>query len=727
MNLFDLKGLREAAGISQTELGNRINLSQAQISRYEAEPGSATLEIAFAWLAACGSSPEIAPRAFVPARSVGIDAGRPYEGLHRKLSLLEQYIETGPVPSDDLPPLSITPKDLLLKVRQWRRKPTLLLAGRFDSGKTRIANALLGSDNLPSQYTPTTSVVTYVRHEAERPSWQNENVYVMGSGFDPSRWDDKGHCQAHRIVAGHFDTLRMFGTRESRGASMGAKHALVYMDAPLLHACTLIDVPGYSDTQDEECSADGAARMADLLIYTSPAISFLDAADFLHLGLLLRAMLPIHARTSKGMEKYSNLFLVATHAAPTIGKSDLNRILDRGAERMFVQFKDTLFRSRDISQLELRERFKSFWYEDQTRRAGLEQGLHRTLSAVLPAAIEKHVDQEVKEIKAKAKSALSAQIEAYERTLASIDAARHSLMTLRDEEPMHRRRIREKREEVKRYISKLRNESREFVRIDIASMLTAVAIEQVIREHFSEKDVAKQDACAKLLEAAQFKVEEFLKKKSSQLTPVLEGFFREYDVSLDRFGTVDYVDGLGIPFDAQGAFVGGLAGLTALGALGLWASTVGNLGGYILVAKLASVLSVLGLGVGSASLVSFVAAVGGPVTIAIGIAALLTLGGWMLLGESWQSRLAKKIDKLLREKEFLAKVEQAVDTFWEQTWTAFEAGAKEVEKKYGQYIQANEHLLNDEESGSKERIENTIREIEELKDFFAGIPWRVSS
>jgi hypothetical protein len=153
---------------------------------------------------------------------------------------------------------------------------------------------------------------------------------------------------------------------------------------------------------------------------------------------------------------------------------------------------------------------------------------------------------------------------------------------------------------------------------------------------------------------------------------------------------------------------------------------MGNLGGYILVEKLASVLSAVGLSVGSASLVSLVSALGGPVTLAVGFAALLTLGAWMLLGESWQSRLAKKIEKLLRENGFLGKVEQAINSFWDQTWDAFEAGAREVEKKFNQYISVNDQLLNDEQSGSKEKIEATIRELENLRDFFAGIPWRVS-
>ena len=53
---------------------------------------------------------------------------------------------------------------------------------------------------------------------------------------------------------------------------------------------------------------------------------------------------------------------------------------------------------------------------------------------------------------------------------------------------------------------------------------------------------------------------------------------------------------------------------------------MGNLGGYILVAKIASVLSIAGFGIGSGSLVTLVSLIGGPVTLAVGLASVLALG-----------------------------------------------------------------------------------------------------
>jgi hypothetical protein len=254
-------------------------------------------------------------------------------------------------------------------------------------------------------------------------------------------------------------------------------------------------------------------------------------------------------------------------------------------------------------------------------------------------------------------------------------------------------------------------------------MITANAIEAFIRKEFPKKDEAKKDAVAKLLEDAQSKLEKFLEGESKKLNAVIDDFLKEYNDTLGQFESPE-LGSFAIPFDTVAAFAGGLAGIGTLGALGIWASMMGNLGGYILVAKLASVLSAVGLGVGSTALVTFVAAIGGPVTLAIGLASLITLGIWGLLADSWQKRLAKKIAKTLEDNSFLKKYEEGVNAFWEQTWRAFEAGADGIDKRFKQYLSTNEQLVDDAKGGSKEKIEATISVLEELRDFFAGIPWR---
>lgn len=725
--ILNLKGIREVASLSQTELGERLGLSQAQISRYEAEPGSISMELARSWCEICGTTLEVelikTSQRTAAEKDGGLTAGEPYLEFHRRLRLLEQYVETAPRVDTSIPPISISPDDLRIKISRWRQKPTVLIAGRFDSGKTRIANALLGGNNLPSQYQPTTSVATFIRHTSERPEWQREDVWIMGEKFNPSSWNDEKFCQKHRLISGGFETLRRFGTKESEGESLGAKFALVYMDSPILHTCTLIDVPGYSDQYEDERIANASASTADILIYTAPVNGFLDGTDFLHIGMLLRSIPEIKPDTVEGVGKLSNFFLVATHADLYFGDEQVESILDGGSARLYKQFKDSILADRNITKDELRERFCTFWYETAKRRSALENGLRYTLSQVMPAQVEMHVNGEIKGIKAKAKKSLAAQIEAYEHTLSECEAARKALIQLREYEPKFRKKVGEKKRQVKKKIESLRAGSVAFVRDEIAPLTAATSIEVFIRKEFPKKDEAKKDAVAKLLEDAQSKLERFLEGESKKLNAVIDDFFKEYNDILVQFESPE-LGSFAIPFDAVAAFAGGLAGIGTLGALGIWASMMGNLGGYILVAKLASVLSVVGLGVGSSALVTFVAAIGGPVTLAIGLASLITISVWGLFADSWQQRLAKKIAKTLGENNFLGRYEQGVNAFWEQTWTAFEAGADEIEKRFGDYLSTNEQLVDDEKGGCKEKIEATIRILEELRDFFAGVPWR---
>lgn len=725
--VLDLKGMREAAGLNQGELGESLGLSQAQISRYEADPGSLSMELARRWCENCGTSLDVellkAAQKIAAENDRGLDVGEPYAGFNRRLGLLEQYIESAPDVDASLPPLSFSPQDLRAKIYQWRQKPTVLIAGRFDSGKTRIANTLLGGNMLPSQYQPTTSVATYIRHESERPKWQKEDVWIMGKDFDPTSWNDEKSCQTHRLISGGFETLRRFGTKESDGESLGAKFALIYVDSPILRACTLIDVPGYSDQYEEERIANASAMAADILVYTAPANGFLDTSDFLHLGLLLRSLPDLSAKSKFEVNKLANFFIVATHADHKYSDKEIESILDGGSVRLHRQFKDSILADRNVSQGELRGRFCTFWYETPKRRAVLEAGIRQALSEVMPEQIELVVNSEIRAIKAKAKEFLAAQIAAYERTLSECEAAQRAIVQLRDYEPEFRKRIRQKKKEIREKIESLRVNSVTFIHDEISPMTTTSSIESFIIKEFPKKDEAKKDAFAKLLEDAQSTLEKFLEGESKKLTAVIDDFLKEYEDTLGQFASPEF-GSFAIPFDTVAAFAGGLAGLGTLGALGIWASMMGNLGGYILVAKLASVLSAVGLGVSSVGLVTFVAAIGGPVTLAIGLASLLTLGVWALLSDSWQRRLAKKFAKTLDEQGFLKKYEEGVNAFWDQTWSAFEAGADGIDKKFGQYLSTNEQLVNDAKGGSKEKIEKTIETLEELRDFFAGIPWR---
>jgi hypothetical protein len=251
-------------------------------------------------------------------------------------------------------------------------------------------------------------------------------------------------------------------------------------------------------------------------------------------------------------------------------------------------------------------------------------------------------------------------------------------------------------------------------------------LERMIRLKFKDnKKEAQEYAGVLLLEAVQHEVE----KKSAVLSDLFTGEVNRY---LSGYSNVELRLGaerrtVTIPFNANGAFVGGMAGVASVGALAAWAASLGNLGAYIIAAKAVSLLAALGISIpgGTAAVTAFIAAIGGPVTLALGIVALAVLAGWALFGESWQRRLAKKIVAVYSEKGILAKWRKVVAGYWDSTLAAFQAGADEVERKWIAYLNDLAAMASHKATG-KEEAEARLRRLQEAREFFGGIPWRPS-
>ncbi|HAJ59835.1 MAG TPA: hypothetical protein DCP31_11645 [Cyanobacteria bacterium UBA8543] len=145
---------------------------------------------------------------------------------------------------------------------------------------------------------------------------------------------------------------------------------------------------------------------------------------------------------------------------------------------------------------------------------------------------------------------------------------------------------------------------------------------------------------------------------------------------------------------------------------------MGLAGGYILVAKFVSLLSALGIGFGfsggTAGIMALVATIGGPIVLGISLAATLAFSVWSLFGESWQKRLAKRTVKYFEEQRLCEKFLERTDQFWKDTTNGFKKGADAVEAGWKKYLELEI---------TSERIENIIKLLEVLRNFFAGITW----
>jgi transcriptional regulator with XRE-family HTH domain len=742
MSSIDLKQRRVDIGRTQADVAAALGLTQSQVSRHEEEPDNIPTGLMLKWLAFLGISFEEIAQAKLKDTPKGVDAGMPYTSLHDKLRLLADYArsgEAGPVQAAAQDFSGPTLADLRGLTELLRRKPNVVLTGRFDSGKSRLANALLGGDHLPSAYQPLTRLPTYVRHLSDRPKWMDEKVRVLilRESFNPLQWDDQDHCQMNQVASGGMDMLKAYGTHRGEfKEATDAYSALVFVDSPLLHACNLIDLPGFNnnagaDKRDEDRrKAEAAFPYIDVLLYVSSCQGFLDGTDFSYLSHLLRG-LPAFESEVETMPQLGNLFIVASHAHPGITHQQLSEeVLAGGAERFWMHFRETLFAERagrPVERETARRRFFSFWAETAERRADLERAVYQCLAEHLPVARARSAAAQVLAFKERARGAVRVQLEAYERMLGDIERARKDLERLEKNEPERCRQLKDAREEVRRKVSAYSEENLSAVAAIYSRTVNVDALEKFIETEFGSrvnpKEEAKKYAPALILERIQHEGGAVTQQYSEALSKDVERFLGKYSKAAEGAKLASQ-SALEIPFDSRGAFFGGMAGIGFVGAMTAWAASLGNLGAYIIAAKAVGVLASLGISIpgGSAAVMAALASIGGPATVVVGVAVALGMAVWRLFGDSWQRRMAKRIHEDFKAKGVLTSLCNQVRTYWDATGKAFEAGAKAAEDAYQVQLSRMRKILS-EPGKSRADVEARLAQLTLLRDFFGGIPW----
>jgi transcriptional regulator with XRE-family HTH domain len=740
----NLRQLREDAGITQAELAARIGRTQSQVSRYEDAPDDVPIGAMNEILGALGTSFADATAERLDANAGLVDPGDPYAELRRRLDLLDQYAATGDERVDaarlheeeigGLP----TVADLRVLARDLRHKPNVVFTGHYDAGKSRIANGVLGGAALPTSYQPATKVITYVRHVSDRPTWVREHVWIMREGFDPSRWHDEAHWNTHCLVRGDLGTLKEYGSHRGNHADAPAHAAVVFLSAPLLHACNVVDLPGFQNSAGAEDKdrrrAESAFGGVDVLVYVSNATGFLNGPDLLYLGMLLHTI-PVFERDADTFPTLGNLFIVASHAHTGIDDRTLREdICDYATERLYRQLtaeEGSALRvrqnaaGRSIRLGDLRARVTPYWYETHARRRAFEAALRDCLASHLPPVVTARAEARIRALRDRAKGDVAARMRAYEQMLADVERARAEYARVAAKEAERAALIAARRSAVAKTIDACRADTAAALDAEYARLMNVDTIEGIIRtEYVRERDpkaAAKKYALGFVVETLQARMAKHCETASRRIAGVIAGYLDTLEVKFEIPGDMRSA-ALDVPFDSRGAFLSGLATIGTIGALSSWAASLGSLGGYAVAAKVVSILSTLGISFagGSATVMSFISAIGGPVTLAIGLAALVAFGVWRLFGESWQHLLAKKIVRELESREYRQTFRAALDRYWDDTTRAFTTAADAVEAQFRAY---RENLRKTVEERSREEIEHLLRALDGARDFFAGIPW----
>ena len=745
MNI-NFRQYREQQGMSQEEVASRLRISVDNVRLGEKFPAKVSMGLAMKWLQVLGVDLATAMSEETPPLP-GIEPGFPYAELYRRLNLLNQYInETPPLDKFEFPtnPKLPLPHDVLTQIQDYYQKPNVVLTGGFDTGKSHLANSLLGSKNLPESYQPATKLITIIRHLGNRPHWFNSDVWIIDEDFwldkhdkhtiDLKLLDNRKHCEKHRLYSGSFDILEKYGVHkyDNNKTEIAGHTAIVYLDSPLLKACNLIDLPGYSDQPDEISKdvdkANSATQIADILIYTSLAKGHINGQDMPRLTNLLR-LLPTPENECQNFPTLGNLFIVATHADPSISNTDLPNILNNASTRLYNRLNETAIQkrreatNREIILDDVRKQFFTFWTERPDRCQRLFDELTKLLTEYFPESIQCRVDREINAIKNDNKKQYAEQVEQYQQTLANIEESRNLLKEAEANEPARQKDMQQKRNYVRKRIKELGEDTKKAFQKYAESIINVNSIEQTIRKKYNNKKEAQEYVAGYLVDLLQSNLESSISTNSEKLKAEIDDYLEGYPEL--KLTTKDGIK-VSIPFDTKGAFLGGIAGLGAYGALAAWAAGLGNLGGYILVAKLVSLLSALGISIGggTAAVISFIAVIGGPIVLGIAIAAGLASLIFGLFGEAWQSRLAKQIVKYFEEQDIFGKLLTGNKQYWQDTATAFDQGAEAVETAWKENLEHQRELVSPD-TQSRERIEEIIKKLEVLRDFFADIPWTI--
>jgi len=424
--------------------------------------------------------------------------------------------------------------------------------------------------------------------------------------------------------------------------------------------------------------------------------------------------------------------LVATHADRNISgdvsegdyKGELGEIKKRSTGRLHRYLEDGVLSrykeraGREVTVEDLRAQWFPFWAEKEKRSGPLVNRLEDVLGKRLPEVRIQEKRSQLEDLKRKVRDRCDRGATLYRNAAEESAEQQHKVQKLvkKAKEQRERFRSKSKREEVHGLIDTLEHKSRSRVKTIFRHTLRKSDVEELVRKNFNDKNEAKDRAPALLVEKIESEIEEEIEDLNDRLIGEIDEYldaFEEFSVQADGEGQIE------VPFDAQGAFAGGLAGIGAAGGLAAWASQLGPLGGYVIVSQGISALSALGISIsgGAAAATAWVAAAGGPVALGAAVAGVAGLAGWRLLAEDWQERLARKIVKYYEEEGLKEEFLGGAEEYWQDTRAAFEAGADAVEEEFRGHLNRLERLTEKEEEAL-----SYAERFEEARDFYSGMP-----
>lgn len=639
---------------------------------------------------------------------------------------LEQYLEEG-IKHFDVEEIRIEIKQLKMSVDFWG-KPKISFAGQSDTGKSTLINAIIGSEKMPAKWTPTTSIIVYIKHIDDRPAFIKDDVWFFGKNgdelWDERKLNDEKYCRDFYVVGGDYSLLETYGTHqgekedlEAHSAVAEAYSAVAFVDSPILVDCDIVDVPGIAANKKDDILHKQGTDLSDILVYLSRSNGFLQDQDFVNLFHCLNSLRPVESSTN-GVDKLENLFIIAAQAgAVNRGNvKDLRDIMNIQCNKMCnilaksardtYDSASTLLPSRtkitglNYNQDDFRKRF--FTYERDMDR--LCKDFRRSFKQViekLPKSYHKDMCNNLCELKSNAESSLNRSIKEYTRMVNEKEEYIKFAREIEAKEPARKLEQTQRKRELLDDIDVLNSESKqEIQKFYEGYMNVDNLVSEIEHNGVKNKKDSKQDFVSLVGKVISDRMQKIMDDETDKYTKKLEDFLDNYTASLNQTGKVEGID---IEFDTSNAFAMGITAAGAVGASAAWLATSFTASIVTLFPELASI--------------GMFAAFGGAIVIAIGgvVAGIIAI----FKAATWKKSLAKSVVDQYEKAGFLNKIYSKVDDYWADTKKGLEAGVDSIEKEWQKKLSEIRSLA-DESKVSE--LSSKVSSLQEGVSYFEKMP-----
>jgi hypothetical protein len=527
------------------------------------------------------------------------------------------------------------------------------------------------------------------------------------------------------VIAGNLSSLEDNGTRDGGGNHVEECYsAQVYIEADILEACSLVDIPGFSSDNitEQEIALQSVYKNFDTFFFLSPFVNAYNAEDIIQLGQIVSVLPSLNPDPDQEtvQKPLSDLFLIISHCDNSKSTDVIKKAKEKIAERLYkTLFEGHLSKKHNISLKDIENRLFPFYAERADLVSPLVEEINSSLKTYYPEKIEKTISSQIGSYKKRGTERIESLILNYNSYIEHIDNLKCEVEKMKNETGSFNKSLAKKKKSFIDSISLFQGEALE----ELGDLLDRFSDSNFIRKNivskFDDYKEAKEYISGALSSEFNRAYTSIIESKSERINNEIDSFVgglqNELSTSL-QLGDVN------ISLDVRAAFIGGLASAGVYGAFSVWMASLGGLGGYIAVGQVASLLSVVGISVGgTAASAAAIAALGGPITVALGLAVFAGFTVWRLTSSSWEDRLAKKVVKLFPTKSQREKFMDAMESWFDETLIALDSGMEEVIKERQQYIDDLDKNIEsgnwdlEKIKGEKELAEKKLETLEKIQ------------